>query len=194
MDLRNVKLVNREKLKQFKELQLRVIYLEICNQLDLYYSPETVRTKHEEIFSNQIKKYTKLKFFKSVWIGRRCVDIFIPSLAGSGTSKNKMKGLVVELNGSIHDEYEKMNRDENLGNYLQSIGIGLASIDNYDLRHSNVISFFEQLPNIERIDFRARQRLWRTIYIETIRKNEDLIRNLGNLSASRALEILRRVQ
>ena len=194
MDYRKVKLAKREKLKQLKELQLMTIYREIVSKLNQRYSSEKVITGYESQFAGLIKNYTKLQFYQSTWIGSRCVDIFIPSIAGDQNNGRRMKGLVIEINGPIHDEYKKMNRDENLGDYLSRLGIGVISIENYDLRHPILTSLLESISALNKIDHRARQRVWRNIYIETLIKNEDLIESLGSISSRRALEILRRVK
>lgn len=194
MDLRTVKLVRKHKLKGLKELQLEIIYQEITRLLNIHYKIETIQTKYEDYFLERLRLYTKLKAFRSVWIGSRCIDIFIPSLTGANTSENKMKGLAIELDGKVHNQYDKMIKDEHLGDYLSSLGIAHMSIENSDIRNSNIVSFLETLPSLNRLDSRARNRLWRTIHIETIRKNKDLITQLGSITSKRALEILRSIQ
>ncbi len=172
MDLREMKLSQSFE----KILPLPILedcYQNVCSTLDFEEGRKTIKTTAEDEFFTKLSKSTRLKFHRSVWIGRRNVDIFCPGVCGTSINRRgiRMRGLVIEVDGPVHDLESKMRRDSTLLIMLTRLGIGMTSIPNSDLREATVKALLEQFKSFERLDTRGRARLMRNIHILTVARN-----------------------
>jgi hypothetical protein len=171
MNLRELKLnesfesiVGFEKLKQ--------TYTKVCKKIesenDRY--KESKQTLAEKTFIHFLRKKTKLKFYENTWIGRRNVDIFIPSIKGKKRDF-QFKGIVFEIDGGIHNSEGKIRKDTSLQNQLTKLNILMKTLLNNEQNKASFVSDFHELLKHPRMTTRERKRLWRNIYIFTIIKN-----------------------
>lgn len=159
--------IPREQLKESYEL--------LCKQLYFEHKMTTIKTTSEQFFASQIRRQTKLEVWTSVWIGRFCVDFFIPGIGGELVGGRRlMKGLVIEINGPVHNFEPKMTKDENRGEVLKALGIGVLSLDNIDLGSKEVRDLIAKVKAMPRLNWRAKQRLKSRIYSWTILANNAL--------------------
>jgi very-short-patch-repair endonuclease len=155
--------------------QLEESYKVVSRQLFYQNKMATIRTTAELFFANQIKRQIRLEVLPSVWIGRFCVDFFIPGVGGHVVNgRRQMKGLVIEINGPVHNFELKMNKDENRGEVLKRLGIGTLNIDNMDINSHAVRQLIAELKSIPRLNWRAKDRLKKRIYSWTILANNAL--------------------
>lgn len=147
------------------ECELRFMYWKISKRLGKQYNCLTERTSAERMFSYDIFKATKLNVLRSLWIGNVNVDMFFIAI-----KHKNAKGLIVEIDGSIHDREFKMCKDTSKLEYLHSLGFMVQVFENTDVYEKQVLleKFCNRLPYFERCCSRARKILWRKIYLETI--------------------------
>ena len=70
--------LSRPSLKDLKEA-----YENCCTELNKQWIACIQKTAFEREMTEKIKKETRLKFYKSHWVGAWNIDIFFPSLTGS---------------------------------------------------------------------------------------------------------------
>lgn len=135
---------------------LKKAYYDLVEKLNCKHASESQRTIYEINFAKQIKKYTRRKFYQSVWIQNHCVDFFFPQLK-----------LVVELNGGIHNVEYKMRKDDRRDCNLEKLGIKVHNLDN---EYSNTVVFeiIRLIKDSKTIGSTNLKRLWRNIYIATL--------------------------
>ncbi len=138
-------------------------YQEITNRLRKHHRFEPTVTHAELNLRKKIASYTRLKVHSSVWIGNTNVDFLIPAIR-----VNSNCGLVIEVDGLVHNKELKEKKDSFKLDYLQSIGLLVMGVDNFDFRKATVTCFLRNLKTIERACSRKRKNLWRRIYLETI--------------------------
>lgn len=167
-------------LKKCKPETLQELYMETCKVLRRTYPESMETTPSERFFASEIAKSTKLKFYQSVWIGRYNYDILIPSIKASKEWRNySFKGLVIEVNGGIHDREFKLLKDESKGQLLTKLNISGTTILNGDKRSEPVKSLINHLGGLPRLDWRGRQRVWQRIYIETLLSHQEIVQTLN---------------
>jgi hypothetical protein len=165
---------------------LRRLYDQIVRELNGKHERfEDTRTRYERAFVRELSKFTKLKVYPSVWIGTRNCDILIPAV---GLTRNELsrelgfkvtaqhrgfKGLVIEMNGPVHDFELKGKKDASKETQLTNLGIAVTVIENKDIYHPLVQSLLRNLSKVPRICSRQRKSLWRRIYIATILANAE---------------------
>lgn len=196
MDLRKNRYISR-RIKNEGEF-LKKSYKELTTYLNKKFAEESVTTQKEDEFYRIFSSRTGLKIHRSFWIGKRNYDFFVGNVCGRFPSKHEKQmkkaftGFVIEIDGDIHNQYRKMLRDETKFDLLLKLNIGFQTIENHDLRHPSVISLINHIPDLKRLDTRARRRLYRNIYLETLLAHKDLIVT-ENLVLSKAfLELLRK--
>lgn len=155
------------------------------DQLELLYEsivarrsgdPESQRTKTEEKVFQELRSYYKGQIFRSFWIGNRNVDFFLPSLRGDSALQSikgfqgsrYFKGLVIEVDGSIHDRKFKMSKDNSKYQLLHKLDIGLLTIENRDMNSEVTLSMLRFIKNLKTVDSRQKRRVFRNVYIKTI--------------------------
>lgn len=169
MDLRNLKLKTKfESVLSFRELER--CYTSLVERLNIDSTVEQSKTKSEDLVFDQLKKGTGIKFYRSLWIGKRNIDIFCPCLSGVAKDRSEtvFRGLAIEVDGEIHNHQFKMNRDNSKYELLHKLEIALFTIDNNDLKEQSFRSFLNEVKNFKRLDSRGRKRVWRNIYLFTI--------------------------
>lgn len=157
---------------------LRDEYDYVTKMLDKEYPKCRLKTLSEDKFWEKLQKVTKLRFYRSIWIGNRNIDLFCPAigrlyppiLKGEKVSKPKdcHQGLAIEVDGPIHDHHLKVKKDFSKFNFLEKLGIRVWSVRNEDLKKKAVKDHIQALRQYPRIDSRARKRLWKRIFVETI--------------------------
>lgn len=153
--------------------ELSVAYKEITTVLGQSFDKkyESTRTVPQRKVVEKIRSVTKLKVYESVWVGRRSLDIFLPSVAGELGGSNRLQGLVIEVDGGIHNNPVKQKKDQSKYNFLHELRIGLVTIENSDTNHPVVLQQIENLKKIPKLDSRAKGRVWRRVYLQTIAYN-----------------------
>ncbi len=143
------------------------LYEKICKRLDS--SGQRIRTQEEQRIARELRKNSQIDIKSSVWIGGICVDLFFPGL---GARKHRagtraMRGLAIEINGGVHNHPVKMKKDEYRSKVLDRLHIGLTVIENYDFS-STVCSILDRIGHGFILDHRARKRIWKRIFAETL--------------------------
>lgn len=155
--------------------ELKIVYESAKEKLIFQNKMATIRTHSEIYFANEVKRHTRLEVLPSVWIGRFCVDFLIPGIGGELIKgRRKLRGLAVEIDGPIHNIEPKMKKDENRRGVLASLGIGLYSIENSDLNSKPVKAFLNELRELPRLSWRAKQRVMSRVYSWTVIANNAL--------------------
>jgi very-short-patch-repair endonuclease len=159
---------NMIKDKRFKMSyeHLKEKYEEIVQKLNVQYPKSIERTSAERRFLKSAKLNTNLKVRTSVWIGVFNYDMLLVQIGEKGSSA--MKGLVIEIDGSVHDKSVKMSKDQLRYQLIHLLGIGLHSVANSDINSTTENYFYTNLRFIRRIDHRARLRLLWNIHLLTI--------------------------
>ena len=157
--------------------ELREHYLALSDLLSSTHSGENNVTRFESELKCRIREKTRLKFEKSIWIGRRNIDLFSFAIKGFSLEGKVSKGLAIEVDGGIHNIEFKMKKDQSKYKGLYSLGIAVSVIENHDLNHPCVVALIEGLKSCKRLDTRARDRLRRNIYIYTLVQNINVIEN-----------------
>ena len=129
---------------------------------------DTRSTYSEELVEIWFKTNTRLKFYHLFWIGNHCVDFFTPSIKGTSENGKAGKGLVVEVDDSIHDREFKQRKDELMSKNLMALNIPVTTIKNGDLNEATVQSLFSGLSQLPKTTSRERKKILRRIYLETI--------------------------
>jgi hypothetical protein len=144
-------------------------YWKLTTALDKKY-PDSYRTKSEKDLIFQFRIHTRLQILTSFWIGFRNFDLFFPRVAGYSMvgDPGRMRGLVIEVDGSIHNETFKLKKDLAKQRLLHELGIGLATIENCDLNESTVVAICKNLAKQNTHDHRSKIRLWRKIFLITL--------------------------
>lgn len=129
-------------------------------------------TTFENQFYTKLRKTTKLKVYRSLWIGSYCCDFYIPSLKSFiQTKKTPSMGVVIEIDGSIHNREFKMRNDEKKINEFFNYNIIVTAIDNSDVNKTHINELLiKQLSTLPRHDSRAIKRNMRNIFLITIFK------------------------
>lgn len=169
MDLRNLKLQQKlESLLPFDQLERT--YFALVQYLNSKYKYENSQTLKEDKVFYRFKKHTKLKVLRSVWIKKRNIDLFIPSLSSklSQFGSKSFKGLAIEVDGDIHNHEFKMKRDNSKYFQLHDLEIAVYSIENSDLHKESFKSFIAQISKLPQLDSRGRKRVLRRVYISTL--------------------------
>jgi uncharacterized HAD superfamily protein len=157
--------------------KLKKFYDSITNDLSIIYHPCINKTPSEHKVIQFIQDKTNLKFYKSMWIGNRNIDLFCPAVGSLYPIKRKGKkiskvlrtrGIAIEVNGQVHNREFKMKKDDNRDEFLKKISIGVYVIENEDIYSNHVQDKLEKLNQMSRLDHRARQRILRKIYVVTI--------------------------
>lgn len=169
MNLRELKLNKYPFERVVKHSNLEAIYKYICRDLNLK-EPDSTTTYSQKMFSQILAKKTRLKFYENVWIGNRNVDFLIPCIKVEEDGYS-CKGVVYEIDGSIHNIEKKIRMDNSLYEQMFKLNLLVKGILNDDLKESTVSSDLAFLLRCPRMSSRERKRLWRNIYILTIYKN-----------------------
>ena len=152
----------------FPNRQIREGHERLQNRLQNMFPQASSPTFFENEFFRKLKSSTSLEVLQSTWIGNGCVDIFIPGVAGEPGASRQMRGLVLEVDGPVHDQESKMRRDEHKRDQLAELRIGTMSLRNESLRHEASLLLVRKIRWMPRLDTRARRRLWRDIYLFTL--------------------------
>ncbi len=146
-------------------------------QVNRQYPDAAIRTVAERAVLDKVRCATNLLFYKSIWIGNRNVDLFCPAigslhppvLKGQKIARTSaMRGLVIEIDGTIHDRELKMKKDTSKYKLLHELGIGLTVIHNDSINEVGVNNLIKGLMQRPRLDSRARRRILRKIYVATL--------------------------
>lgn len=152
--------------------QLKSLYQKKTLELNRNHQPATVKTSAEKYLYSHLASATRMEIFTSVWIGRSCVDFFIPGIAGDRASgRAKMFGLIIESNGSVHNYELKMIKDERRMDNFSDLRIGVLNIENYDLGSSQVKNLIDNIRLMPRLSWRSKQRLWARVHAWTLMAN-----------------------
>ena len=80
-----------------------------------------------------------------------------------------MRGLVIELDGVIHNLQFKMTKDQHRYDFLQSnLSIGITAIPNEEIKHNLVTKLATRVNSLNRLDHRARIRQRKHVYATTL--------------------------
>ena len=161
--------------------KLEQIYTLIVKELSAQNRRAMIQTHHEIRFRRFMARATNTRLYTSVWIGKSNFDFFLPYIAGEMNGDRRMRGLVIEIDGGIHNFEPKMKKDTLKAEMLLSLGIGTLSLDNNSIYTLNVRRLLRTIKNAPKIDFRASKRLWTNIYAYTILTNKDILMKNSNL-------------
>ncbi len=120
------------------------------------------KTKFEEDFDKMFREKTNKKIFPSFLIAKVSSDFYIPSL-----------GIVIEIDGKIHDAESKMKKDKLKIDTLAELGIKVISFNNEDIqngaaRSQAVKSFFNNINMTPLLNSRTQKLLMARIYLLTV--------------------------
>lgn len=149
------------------------------NQLNTYYDVASAKleninclaiekTRSELFFRSLLKKHTKLTVYTSFWIGRRCVDFFLPAIGHENVvirqsedlsikkSSKGMKGLIIEIDGDIHNRGFKMTKDNNRDDDFLGLEIGVFHIENQDIFSNEIHHIIQKISSMPRLAHRTK--------------------------------------
>lgn len=131
---------------------------EIANQtLSSRYPRTSERTYAERVLYEFLKKTLEFRVLRSVWIGKHCIDIFIPELK-----------VAIEVNGTIHNRGFKIVQDFKKDEFL----MGYLDISVYEVANKDVHYWKEHLSWIMKpqkaIPVMEEQKLINRILAETL--------------------------
>lgn len=152
-----------------------------------------IKTISEDAVYNSISQRTNLKFYRSIWIGNRNIDLFcpavgqlyLPNIKGHKIKRHQiMRGLAIEIDGAIHNRELKMKKDNHKAHILGELGIGYTVVPNEDTCHPSVLNMIADLKKMTRLDSRARKRLMRKVYVTTLlyHASDEVIANLYQIN------------
>jgi hypothetical protein len=75
---------------------------------------------------------------------------------------------VIEVDGPVHDHGLKMKKDNIKEALLESLGILVFRVENREVAHPMVNQVFREIRGFPRLDYRGRQRLMKSVYLETL--------------------------
>lgn len=151
----------------FSELQ--DLYMRLCCGLNEAYT-EVLRVPYFQgkVFQ-ELRRITRLTIEKNVWIGPHNADIFIPGVAGAFDEKNNgFHGLVIEVDGKIHDFLPKMRKDFYKIDCLFESRIAVVSIENRDVWKRTVSDLIHGIAELRRLGSAAKRRVKRDLYLQTL--------------------------
>lgn len=148
----------------FPPTRLESAYNFITKELNRRYLTrlESVRTGAEYQVLRKIKNHVSVRCQKSIWIGRRNVDLFFPQL---------LNGLVIEVDGDVHFRISNMRRDTSKLNALDFLGIKTIVIQNHAITNQTFLNIIHWIASLRPGDTRKKQRVLRNIQLKTILDN-----------------------
>lgn len=172
---------------------LKIAYHNLVNSLKKSQPEWFTRSSKQIYVENKLKKHTKVIFSPNYLFGFRTVDLFFPYLT---STSNKMKGLIIEVDGGIHNKECKMRRDDK-ANTISSEGMNIAftSIANEDVWHTAVLNIIKGIKSFKRLGFRSKENLVRrmnliTLIIHNRSKSIKELYQLSNKDLKKALRLL----
>lgn len=150
----------------------------ICKELNRKYVNEIHRTPAEVRFADRMAKQTKLQFYPQTWIGNMNIDSFVPALGSPKPNQlrgYKLRGLGIEIDGSIHEREAKMKKDAFKMECLNDLGISLWRFtDEQVFSGRGILSATQIKREFRTLCSRARDRIWGRIHLLTILYHGDL--------------------
>jgi|GEM_PF-1867176 len=179
---------------------LKDYYEHVAKVLSEHYQKATERTWSEEKVKKGLKEIGSHFVLTSAWIGRKNIDLLLPGLAGlTRGSKGpgiRFSGVAIEVDGGVHDFTPKLLGDFEKDNLLSFIGILPVRIRNEQIHQKNILDALREMSVYSVIDSRAKERMWKRIYLTTIFLNWEpkQIEDVFGLNYERAKEkILKRL-
>lgn len=139
-----------------KRKELELMYKDKTKFLNQVYKIETTRTLSEDYMTNLLTSCKKYQIYNSFWIGKYCVDIFIPRFK-----------LVIELDGEVHDKEFKMRKDNHKSNVLKKLGLKEIHIENKDI-NQYFLNIIKMLNKKNAINNHNYNKVMRDIHLFTI--------------------------
>lgn len=170
---KSLKFVSKfEKLNKLDFETLQKAYWDCVNDINRKQKNyEGIVTKFENQCFSTIKRFSRLKLYRSFWIKNFCVDFFIPRF-----------GAVLEVDGGIHFNETKMRKDEFKENYLKDrFKISVWRAANKDVEMF-VYMALTQIRGDGELSSKALKKLMSKIFIETIvfhSSHDELVRIVG---------------
>lgn len=192
--------IQRLNLRREKGLLLKG-YEELSKYLSTRYPEAVERTRSEQILAQEIKIRSRINVSRSFWIGRYNCDFFFPYSCyqnsfnpSSYGERRKYRGIVIEIDGGIHFRYDKMNKDNSKYQVLDRLNIALVSLHNEDVikKNSTVSSMLNAVISSSSMDYRAKNRLMRDIYISSIVSNRKSIEENNLHECMKVINVLER--
>lgn len=156
----------RRRLNKIEKADLKALYNQIT--LRLFNKYERIVTNAERRVQTLINHQTRIKVHPQVWIGSRCCDLFVPIIKGKNVEGVTGKGLVIELEGPVHNLELKMKKDFSKEECLNRLGIMCMSISNDEIREETVSRVLSELKTLPRLSSPEIKRLWTEIHLETV--------------------------
>jgi hypothetical protein len=159
-------------------------YHELSTHLNRLYPEAIEKTRYERELRKQIAKHCNMKVLTSFWIGKYNCDLFFPYLTSEGSSNysqiknvDLFRGVVIEVDGCIHHKEFKMRKDNSKYSVLHRLGIGVISLSNDDVitKNETYQEVMRGLVRLRKLDFRAKQRLMRDIYLTSLFSHKTMI-------------------
>jgi excisionase family DNA binding protein len=146
--------------------QLEVLHFHASKTLSHLHKLETITTRFERNLEIYLKSLSRYQFYTGFWIGRHCVDLFFPRY-----------GLIVEVDGGIHNEEIKMRKDEHRDEYFRGMGLSVTHAENAKIWNFTQ-TFLTGIRDgrTKQLDTRSTRKNMRDIYIKTIVRNKDFLR------------------
>lgn len=146
--------------------ELRLLYEQVTLTLGRKFYFIKIRTRFELQFHFLLKGLSRVGCRPCYWIGKNCVDLYLPRY-----------NLIIEIDGWIHDGFVKMLKDEHRDELFKQLKLMVVHVANRNVRKfSNELLIGLKTGQLKKVDSRALNRRMRSIYIETIISNKELIR------------------
>ncbi|MBC97008.1 MAG: hypothetical protein CME63_04625 [Halobacteriovoraceae bacterium] len=160
-----IKLINalsrKNRNKKFLE-DLKGLYLIACRKLRRELNLDEVRTE-SELYLEAILKKQKIKFIPSIRVGHRSIDFYLIDY-----------GIFIEVDGSIHNNENKMGKDRTRDELIHNLGCYCLVILNEDITYNAEELLKSLIQQSKKKSFTQRKNLLKKLYTHTIYKNLNL--------------------
>jgi hypothetical protein len=163
-------------------------YQAITKKLNEQRALERKITLAEAFFVQKFALEFRIKVYPQLWVGNLCLDFFIPAFGlrrGIGQRGFTLKGLAIEIDGPIHNNFVKAKKDEFKEKSLSDLGILLWRLPNEEVFRSQTLPSRELLErDLGRLCSRARADLWTKIHLITVlyHSSDETLRDLMRVS------------
>ncbi|KHD87422.1 MAG: hypothetical protein OM95_14660 [Bdellovibrio sp. ArHS] len=150
-----------------KHDEICIKYEALNAQLNESFTEQSTPTSSERILRNKLHAVSKCEFLPSIWIGRKNVDLFAPTLSGFNRQLESFCGVAIEVDGPIHDLWPKALKDNHKEELLHWMNILTLRVKNADIA-ADRLKFLNTRYYFRPTDTRAKRRIWLKIYLVTI--------------------------
>lgn len=132
-------------------------------------SPEECKiSPAEDVLYPILKRLTKRQIFRQVWIGNSCFDFFIPSIYSPRERYRPLRGFLIEVNGKVHRQTQKMKKDFSKLDTAKALSIMATSITDRNVGKAHTANYLKNVLQSRPLDAQGSKILWGQIHLGTV--------------------------